>query len=614
MIKLSNTQSLIFSALSGLILLFIFWAALAPSQLGGRVVYVIVDGNSMEPGFHRGDLVLVRTGTIYRVGDAVVYRNAEMSSFVFHRIIGTNLDHYILQGDNNSWLDSYQPVQDEIVGKLWLHIPKIGKAIEWTRVPINTAVAAGLLGGVLMFDMIKKPSRSKRKVKVPTGSFDGVFQSSVYASAFLALSFLLLGIYSFTRPLNSQSEGVAYEQVGNFYYSATGTPGVYDTEIVRTGEPIFPKLTCFLNIGFTYNVAGNGLQNIAGRHGMYARVLDEQSGWQRTIPLSPETSFIGNTYFSMATLDLCQVESLVNLVEQQAGLNQIVYTLEVFADTSFSAGAAGASISDSFSPNLAFKYDKVHFYLAANDAETSPLVSSKHGVAGDSASESNIISLVGFHLPVWAARYLSLIGFILSLLGLAIAGMNIYNTASQDNEALIRLKYGALLVNVHEQNLAPSSSTIDVTTMDDLARLADRHGAMILHMTQNLLHHYLVQSNGITYRYVVSSGKNGGLETELSGKKVVSQMNTVVREPAVVHQPVRAEPATYEVTSKDGNALKLDLLRMEKTQPVVIQPRPARIARPKPAPRKSIEYVIDTGIIECVLPEPDTKILRRIKI
>lgn len=142
---------------------FIFLIAFAPTQLGGSVTYVIINGNSMEPDFHLGDLILVRTEPVYRAGDAVTYQNAEMGSFVFHRIIGAELDRFILKGDNNSWLDSYQPVRDEIVGKLWVHIPKLGKAVEWLRAPLQMSLMVALLGGVLMSGMIVKPSQPEKK-------------------------------------------------------------------------------------------------------------------------------------------------------------------------------------------------------------------------------------------------------------------------------------------------------------------------------------------------------------------------------------------------------------------------------------------------------------------
>jgi len=72
-----------------------------------------------------------------------------MVADVIHRIISVDQDHYILQGDNNSWIDGYQPTDAEIVGKLWLYLPKLGAVINWIRTPINMALTSGLIGGFL---------------------------------------------------------------------------------------------------------------------------------------------------------------------------------------------------------------------------------------------------------------------------------------------------------------------------------------------------------------------------------------------------------------------------------------------------------------------------------
>src|SRR5213075_3175284 len=96
-------RSSIAVTLLSFILIFIVWMLLAPTQLGGQVSYVIVDGNSMEKGFHLGDLVLVRKALAYQIGDAVTYQNAELGRYVFHRIASLNVDHFVLKGDNNSW-------------------------------------------------------------------------------------------------------------------------------------------------------------------------------------------------------------------------------------------------------------------------------------------------------------------------------------------------------------------------------------------------------------------------------------------------------------------------------------------------------------------------------
>ncbi len=98
--------------------LIILWITFAPASIGGRVSYVMVNGISMEPGFHLGDLTILRRDSNYQVGDIVTYHDSQMQAYVIHRIIGIDQDQFILKGDNNSWIDAYRPTQEEIIGKL----------------------------------------------------------------------------------------------------------------------------------------------------------------------------------------------------------------------------------------------------------------------------------------------------------------------------------------------------------------------------------------------------------------------------------------------------------------------------------------------------------------
>lgn len=602
--------------------------ALAPTQLGGAVTYVIVDGNSMEPRFRFGDLVLVRTESAYGAGDAVVYRNAEMGRYVFHRIVGTELSQYILKGDNNSWLDSYQPVQDEIIGKLWVHIPKAGKVVEWVRLPINMALTVALLGGVLMSGMFDKPTKNESGKKTPPKIFGGMQEGALYLFVFLALAFLGLTIFSFTRPLTRSSANIPYQQEGIYFYSATGTPGVYDSELVRSGEPVFPKLTCFLNVGFTYNLMADHLQGVSGSHQMYARVMDAQSGWQRTIPLNPQTGFSGNTYFSMATLDLCEVESLVTLVEQETGLHPNAYTLEVVADAAVAGVIAGRPMNDTFAAALVFNFDKVHFYLASDDPQADSLRSVKQGLAGSANAQVNTFSILGLNPSVRSIRVMAILGFGFSLMGLFSIGMRLYRTAQQSQDALIRLKYGGMLVEVFEQNLAPASSIVDVTTMDNLAKLAERHGAMILHMSRNFLHYYLVQASGITYRYVITVGKRGSVENEFIKAESLREADDLLD---VEPGPLQSESSQNltsdiesveyvsnnndEIISADSEAGLVWKKIQNEAQEYLASHTENRTSDDDLAYPEPPQYVIQTGEIGYYSTEPvETLILRKIKL
>jgi signal peptidase I len=644
--KPQNSLQSLFTSFISLILLVAGYLVLAPTQLGGAVTYVIVDGNSMEPNFHLGDLVLVRTKSSYRVGDAVTYQNAELGKYVFHRIVNMNLDRFVLQGDNNSWLDTYNPVQDEIIGKLWVHIPKLGRAIEWVRAPFHMALTVALLGGVLMSDMIIKPNQSVNKKNKDLGSFDGFPQGSLpYVVGFLVLIFLGLTIFSFSQPLTRSAENIPYQQDGNFFYSATGTPGVYDTELVRPGEPIFPKLTCFMNVGFTYNLTSSGLQNASGSHQMYARVMDEQSGWLRTIPMSQGTTFTGNSYFANSTLDLCQVQSLVALVEQETGLHPNTYTLEIVTHVEVAGKISGNSVTDVFEPSLIFKFDKAHFYLETSSALVDPLHSTKPGLAGNSTPQANVFSIFGLSLDVRLIRVISLLGLGFALFGSILIAMNMYNATQQDQDAIIRQKYGSMLVSVYESNVQSTASTIDVTSMDDLARLAERHGTMILHMTRDHSDHYLVQNNGTTYRYITGMDKNSITQrTPVESKKneVQKSHNTnpypmpalrhnkpmgrvVASSISVMDKPVEpargglketipmnihreVNPATLE-----KNSVWNDL--QEKIESSVPLKNETNISVFESRQKKKAEYTIQSGTIEFFGSEPvDTIILNRIKV
>jgi hypothetical protein len=112
----------------------------------------------------------------------------------------------------------------------------------------------------------------------------------------------------------------------------------------------------------------------------------------------------------------------------------------------------------------------------------------------------------------------ALSGLFISLCCLLAAGLYIYSTVQNDQEALIQLKYGTLLIDVYEGSYEPAPPVIDVTSIDNLAKLAERHNTMILHITRDFLHDYLVQGNRATYRYSMSTGTN-----KLNAQKPVQQ-------------------------------------------------------------------------------------------
>jgi hypothetical protein len=341
---------------------------------------------------------------------------------------------------------------------------------------------------------------------------------------------------------------------------------------------------------------------------MFARIMDEPSGWQRTIPLLPQTAFSGNSNFSMGTLDLCQLETLVNLVEKETGMRTNTYTVEIISNIAFTANASGQPISGTFDPTLAFKYDKVHLYLANTNNEIDPMNITKDGVAGSSTFEANTLSILGWKPTVGFVRVLALIGLGISLIGLIFIGMFIFNAARQSEEALIGLRYSSMIVDVYEKSLEPTTTTIDVTSMDNLAKLAERQGNMILHMTRNFRHYYLVQNNGITYRYVTNAGRKEFVESESDHNEIPKTVNIEKDKNSAV-KPVRLKAQRHASRKNSGRSVQNEIL-----EPTPNHQKNNIIQKEWLVIEEEPEYVIRTGDIEFVMTQPETEILRKVRL
>src|SRR5689334_14398548 len=142
--RLSNLVAALLLALLGAA-----WVIFAPTRFGGQAAYVIVSGISMEPNFHRGDLAILRVVDDYAIGDVVTYRHPTIGP-VIHRIIKRDGDRYVFKGDNNSWIDEYHPTKDELIGKLWIHLPAAGDLVEQLRIPRNMAALVAVMGVMVM--------------------------------------------------------------------------------------------------------------------------------------------------------------------------------------------------------------------------------------------------------------------------------------------------------------------------------------------------------------------------------------------------------------------------------------------------------------------------------
>lgn len=538
-----------FTSAMWLVSMAAIWFLFAPIPMGGQSAYIMVNGNSMEPDFHLGDLVIVRQSESYAIGESVVYQNRDLGSKnVFHRIIDIQLGHYTLQGDNNDWIDAYRPTRDEIIGKLWVHIPRGGLLIQKMRSPLVMAILAGLIGYLLIISFL--PERRKGKNRMKNISFrqrlasikekligwhqkhivsnwnsfrqrppklpeisDNLLEAVIFTLGLVAFISLILAIVAFTRPGSRVTQiEHSYQQTGSFSYSANASGDVYDSKKIQSGDPIFPKLNCYVGVKFHYALIGNRLEDVKGSYQFAAIVSDPETGWNRSLPLGEAAGFNETEFDDFFPLDLCKIETLTQTFEEKAGAQPFSYVVTISPQVSISGSVEGYEFQDVYERGLMFRYDRTQFYIVRDENIIDPFDQSVTGFLTEENREPNIVSLLGIKAQVPALRLISLIALILSAVGLALLWQNLQKLSGRDQEEFIRVKFGAQLVEIRKTNFGTGTTMVDVSTIDDLAKLAELHNGMILHHGREGGHVYYVRGDGITYRFDLKSGIRNGQE------------------------------------------------------------------------------------------------------
>jgi signal peptidase len=153
-------------AAGAILLLFMFW----PQSLGGHVAYVKVDGHSMDPTFHNGDLAVVRKQSSYNLGDAVAYKIPKgefgAGSLVIHRLVaGNGTTGFVTKGDNRTIRDEWHPRTGDVVGRVIYDLPGVGTKFATFTKPMYLG---GLVAGLTVLVMVWPSGRTTPAPVAPT--------------------------------------------------------------------------------------------------------------------------------------------------------------------------------------------------------------------------------------------------------------------------------------------------------------------------------------------------------------------------------------------------------------------------------------------------------------
>jgi len=496
------------SALVALLLaaVWLFW----PLALGGGTTYVTTHGVSMEPRFHTGDLAILRTESAYTAGDVVAYRSVSLDTVVMHRIVSVDGDRFVIQGDNNSWLDPDQPSSNLVLGKLWLRIPQGGKVL----VALSSPVGVGVLGAVaLALAGVARRPRSRhaarRARRLP--AFRASLPASVRAYARqVALTCgvvaLLAGIGSgvlLALPSTQVSARTLHvTQKGQFSYSGTAQAGTtYPVGRVTTGDTIWTKLVKDLSVSFTNTVSGADLAGLQGAMRLDVMIASAD-GWSSYLGSSPVVALADGTVTAVAEVDTPRATAFLAKHYVEIGAPGGAATLTV-TPVAVTTGTAGGKKFEAGSPApLVFSLDGTSLRLSGKAAAALTSSSTTDVAIGEVIPrEFTVLSLT---IQIGLARFI--VGALFALALAVFAGAAwIGRTARGDaaDEFVVRHADRILPVTAFD----PGATVIDVSDAESLHRVAERFDTLVLHHAGEDEDVFAVRDVDATYRFVVPGGR-----------------------------------------------------------------------------------------------------------
>ena len=158
MIESSDTARTAFTALGGvatLIVVALVAIVVVPQAIGAQASYVVLSG-SMSPAIDPGAVVVVQDTSAEQIeeGDVITFTDtgvaaaATSTDRVTHRVIEINRTNgglwFQTKGDANEEPDPTPVVPEQVIGKVWFHVPLLGRFVLF----------AGTRAGIISFVVV----------------------------------------------------------------------------------------------------------------------------------------------------------------------------------------------------------------------------------------------------------------------------------------------------------------------------------------------------------------------------------------------------------------------------------------------------------------------------
>ena len=197
-----------------------------------------------------------------------------------HRIVAMDGDRFVIQGDNNDWLDEDHPSQDQVLGTLFLRDPARRKALggaALARRPrraaaVGTRRCSGARAAARAAGTAPAPRPPLRRRSVPRRPPPAPIRAYARQVALVSGAVALVagvggGVLLALPSTQTDATTLQVTQQGQFSYAGTAEAGTtYPDGTVSTGDTVWTKLATDLTVSFTNTVTGPDLADLQRRH------------------------------------------------------------------------------------------------------------------------------------------------------------------------------------------------------------------------------------------------------------------------------------------------------------------------------------------------------------
>ena len=514
----------------------LIWFLLGPRQLGGSTTLAVVAGSSMSPALEPGEVVLVREGGDYAVGDIVGYRDPTLGdALVVHRIARAEESRFVTRGDANGFEDRYEPAPSEIVGRLWTTVPGLGGGVAWLFEGSSLAIVVGGMAGIAMmgFLRVRRPGNDRSSQGPPADLLLAPFGQSALLLGLAGM--VVFGVITLGAMLTSTSRAApapaSYTQSSTITYtSGPDVAGLYDGDRAATGDPIFLAAAEYLDVKAAYALSSEETIEANGVARLEAIVADDE-GWQRTITLISGARIGARGSEVSGRLELADVQELIAQREEITGVALREYRVTLAASFETTGAIAELPFEGEIGSGITFTLREERLFVA--DRRLSRDEVGRIVIGGQLEREfqvANAISVLGIEWETREARRVGAVGLLASIAFTLVLGMFMTSSLRRGEAARIQARYGPLLVPVDDAGIALGVRMIDMGNMRALATLATRYQEPILHLVRGRTHEYVIYRGERGYRYTTTE-RPRGRQLDLPWGRSAKQQDTSGRQP-----------------------------------------------------------------------------------